>query len=32
LNARQPIMEKPGPYCVIGGAPLISNSPFPLSE
>jgi hypothetical protein len=32
LNARQPRMEKPGPYCVIGGPPLISNSPFPLSE
>jgi hypothetical protein len=30
--AKHPIMEKFGPYCFIGVAPLILNSPFPLSE
>jgi hypothetical protein len=30
LNAGQPIMEKPGPYCVIGGAPLKIKLPLPI--
>jgi hypothetical protein len=30
LNVRQPRMEKPGPYCVIGGAPPNFKLPLPI--